>query len=47
MQSGTIFDYALWRGDITFEEAGFNDVDNLVFSFLAYADFQNVKVSKE
>jgi len=47
MQSGTFFDYALWRGDITFEESGFNDVDNLVFSFLAYADFQNVKVSKE
>lgn len=47
MQHGTLFDYASWRGDISFEQSGFNDADNLVFSFLTYADFQNVKVSEK
>lgn len=47
MQYGTIFDYISWRGDITFSQSGFNDIDNLVFSFLSYADFQNVKITKE
>lgn len=47
MQYGTIFDYISWRGDITFSQSGFNDIDNLVFSFLSYADFQNIKITKE
>lgn len=47
MQYGTIFDYISWRGDITFEQSSFNDIDNLIFSFLSYADFQNVKVTDE
>lgn len=47
MVTGTIFDYVLWRGDLSFNEVSFNYVDNLIFSFLAYADFQNIKVSEE
>ena len=31
-----ILDYIDWRGDITFAERGFNEVDNLIFSELAY-----------
>jgi len=31
-----ILDYIDWRGDITFEEKGLNEVDNLIFSTLAY-----------
>ncbi len=47
MQHGTILDYVRWRGDLTFDQAPFNIVDNLVFSFLAYSDFYEVPVSKE
>lgn len=38
----TILDYLDWRGDIAFSTAGFNEVDNLVFSELAYMDFQGI-----
>lgn len=31
-----ILDYIDWRGDLTFKENEFNEVDNLVFSTLAY-----------
>lgn len=31
-----ILDYLDWRGDITFAERGFNEIDNLIFSTLAY-----------
>ena len=31
-----IFDYLEWRGDITFDEDPFNEVDNLVFAQMAY-----------
>ncbi|GMA34446.1 Mbeg1-like protein [Demequina litorisediminis] len=31
-------DYVRWRGDLTFAERPFNDVDNLVLSALAYVD---------
>ncbi len=33
-----IFDYLDWRGDLTFEQDGLNEVDNLIFSVLAYLD---------
>ncbi|MBQ1963136.1 MAG: hypothetical protein II369_03360, partial [Clostridia bacterium] len=39
---GTLFDYVNWRGDLTFREAPFNDVDNLIFSLLAYLDFSGI-----
>lgn len=47
MRNGTLMDYVSWRGDIGFEQDGFNDVDNLVFSFVAYSNFINVRLTKE
>lgn len=38
----TILDYINWRGDITFNERAFNEVDNLIFSELAYFQFSDV-----
>ncbi|MDY6351546.1 MAG: Mbeg1-like protein [Lachnospiraceae bacterium] len=37
-----IMDYLDWRGDIPFEVDGYNEVDNLVFSTMAYIDFDGV-----
>ena len=37
-----IFDYLRWRGDVPFEADPFNEVDNLVLSELAYADFDGI-----
>ncbi|MDO5402563.1 MAG: DUF2974 domain-containing protein [Eubacteriales bacterium] len=37
-----IEDYLLWRGDLTFEQSPFNDVDNLILSQLAYVDWKGV-----
>lgn len=37
-----IFDYVEWRGDITFWEKEFNDVDNLILSLLAYTDLKGI-----
>lgn len=41
-----LFDYLEWRGDLTFEQAPLNEVDNLIFSWLSYAAFDGV-VSEE
>ena len=35
-------DYVRWRGDLSFAERPFNDVDNLVLSTLAYFDFTDI-----
>lgn len=35
-------DYLVWRGDLTFFQAPFNDVDNLILSQLAYVDWKGV-----
>lgn len=37
-----IMDYLLWRGDLSFREAAFNEVDNLIFSELVYVDFKDI-----
>jgi len=37
-----LLDYLDWRGDLTFEASPFNDVDNLVFSMLAFVDLGGV-----
>ena len=39
---GTLFDYVKWRGDLSFREAPFNEVDSLIFSLLSYIDFQGI-----
>ncbi len=36
----SILDYVEWRGDLTFRERPFNDVDNLILSELAYVDLR-------
>ena len=37
-----ICDYIDWRGDIPFDVAPFNDVDNLILSELVYSDFGGI-----
>ena len=38
----TVLDYLVWRGDLTFEQDPFNEVDNLILSELCYFDFIDV-----
>lgn len=33
-----VFDYLEWRGDLTFSEAPFNEIDNLIFAVISYFD---------
>ncbi len=37
-----IFDYLEWRGDLSFEQAEFNEVDNLILSILSYMDLDGM-----
>lgn len=37
-----VFDYLEWRGDLTFEEAPLNEVDNLIFCLLSYVDLDGI-----
>lgn len=37
-----IFDYLEWRGDLSFECSGFNEVDNLILSVLAYVEYEGL-----
>lgn len=37
-----MMDYLFWRGDLSFTQAGFNEVDNLIFSELVYVDFRGI-----
>lgn len=37
-----IFSYIRWRGDISFNERPFNEVDNLILAVLAYIDFSGI-----
>ena len=34
-----LMDYLDWRGDLTFREAPFNEVDNLILAQLVYVEF--------
>ncbi|MCC2817192.1 DUF2974 domain-containing protein [Lachnoclostridium pacaense] len=42
-----IIDYVRWRGDLTFQEKQFNEVDNLIFSLLSYFDFKEIVAEPE
>lgn len=42
MKKSPMETYIRWRGDLSFSQAGFNDVDNLIFSALSYLDFSPV-----
>lgn len=35
-------DYIKWRGDLTFDESPFNDVDNLILSHISYTDLDGI-----
>lgn len=37
-----LIDYLNWRGDLTFAQAPFNEVDNLILSQLAYINFEGI-----
>lgn len=37
-----IMDYLDWRGDLTFEQSPFNEVDNLILAQLAYTNFDYI-----
>jgi hypothetical protein len=37
-----LLDYLDWRGDLPFDRAPFNEVDNLIFACLSYIDFEGV-----
>lgn len=37
-----IIDYIIWRGDLSFETAPFNEVDNLILSELSYLNFEGI-----
>jgi hypothetical protein len=39
---GNIYDYLDWRGDLSFKQDDFNEVDNLVLSVLCYNDFSGI-----
>ena len=38
----TFLDYIDWRGDLPFSRDPFNEVDNLIFSQIVYADFKDI-----
>ena len=40
---GNILDYIDWRGDLTFEQAPFNRVDNLILACLSYLDLDEIR----
>src|SRR3712207_4325930 len=42
MKFNTVKDYIEWRGDLSFESVPLNEVDNILFSLLAYLDFSMV-----
>lgn len=37
-----LLDYLDWRGDLTLEQAGFNEVDNLILAELSFLDFGGI-----
>ena len=34
-------DYLKWRGDLTFSQDAFNEVDNLLLSYVAYVNLED------
>lgn len=40
---GNIIDYIQWRGDLTFAQSPFNEVDNLILSCFAYVNLDKIE----
>lgn len=38
VQSGTIIDYVAWRGDLTFEDSPWGEIDSVITVMIAYAN---------
>ena len=45
--SDTVFDYIKWRGDLTFEQDPFNEVDSFILTQVTFLDFSNIIVNEE
>lgn len=43
MEKANVFDYIEWRGDLSFQQSPFNEVDALMLSVFAYLDFSCLK----
>lgn len=39
---GDMLEYIKWRGDLTFEQSGFSEVDNLIISYFSYVNLDGV-----
>lgn len=39
---GTLSDYILWRGDLTFQQVPLNEVDSLIFALISYLDLKGI-----
>lgn len=39
---GNIMDYISWRGDLSFEQAQFNEVDNLILACFSYVNLDGI-----
>ena len=42
-----INDYLDWRGDITLEEKGLNEVDNMILSRFSYLPFSKISLGND
>ena len=42
-----ILEYISWRGDLSFKQSGFNEVDNLILSTFAYFPLDNLFFNDE
>ena len=41
-EHATVFDYLMWRGDLSFSQDGFNEVDNLILCIISYINFKKI-----
>ena len=42
-----VFDYLDWRGDVTFSQVGYNEIDSLILSLISYVQFDDIVPSAE
>ena len=40
--NNTMYEYLSWRGDLTFEQDPFNEVDHLILAQMAYVDYDDI-----
>lgn len=42
----SLFDYIIWRGDLTFDQIAFNELDSAILAMFAYLDFGDLDISQ-